>query len=179
MNAFFDSVFDPVFTAGPPSLGLEARPGTLDPESARAAAKAALDTLTIDPGPDRRLLLQGISLLWHDHWEPAHEIAQSREGEPSFDLLHAILHRREGDFANAGYWFRAVGKHPCYPMLERRLAAGESGAAMLPGQTRWSPEAFLKQVQAGLRAEGGTKKILMLTQAEEFRAFAQSLLAPL
>lgn len=50
--------------------------------------------------------------LWHDargQWEQAHTIAQSREGEPHYDRLHAYLHRKEGDRFNANYWYRRAG----------------------------------------------------------------------
>jgi hypothetical protein len=47
--------------------------------------------------------------LWQDakgRWHEAHEIAQSREGIQEYDQLHAYLHRKEGDSANARYWYR-------------------------------------------------------------------------
>lgn len=50
-----------------------------------------------------------LAALWHDahgDWEAAHTIAQSREGTPAYDRLHAYLHRKEGDQLNAGYWYR-------------------------------------------------------------------------
>ena len=46
--------------------------------------------------------------LWYDakgNWEAAHNIAQTQEGVPDFDLLHAYLHRKEGDNVNARYWY--------------------------------------------------------------------------
>jgi len=43
-------------------------------------------------------------------WERAHELAQSHEGEVAYDRLHALLHRIEGDDANAGYWYRRAGE---------------------------------------------------------------------
>ena len=43
-------------------------------------------------------------------WNRAHEIAQSAEGQPQHDWVHAILHRIEGDESNAGYWYRRAGK---------------------------------------------------------------------
>ena len=46
--------------------------------------------------------------LWHDargDWERAHHIAQDIEDEHG-SLVHAYLHRKEGDLANAGYWYR-------------------------------------------------------------------------
>lgn len=36
----------------------------------------------------------------------AHDLVQSLEGDPIADYLHGIIHRREGDFWNANYWFR-------------------------------------------------------------------------
>lgn len=43
-------------------------------------------------------------------WDRAHEVAQSHEGMPAYDRLHALLHRIEGDEANAGYWYRRAGE---------------------------------------------------------------------
>ncbi|MBN8994657.1 MAG: hypothetical protein J0H94_05495 [Rhizobiales bacterium] len=43
-------------------------------------------------------------------WEKAHEIAQSSEGEPAHDWVHALVHRIEGDHGNAAYWYRRAGK---------------------------------------------------------------------
>lgn len=45
-----------------------------------------------------------------DHWQKAHEIAQSNEGEPAHDWVHALVHRIEGDESNARYWYRRAGK---------------------------------------------------------------------
>ncbi|WP_373516026.1 hypothetical protein [Persicitalea sp.] len=47
--------------------------------------------------------------LWYDgkgDWEAAHNVAQSKEGTRAYDLLHAYLHRVEGDTWNANYWYR-------------------------------------------------------------------------
>jgi hypothetical protein len=43
-------------------------------------------------------------------WEKAHQICQMHEGAPLFDWVHALVHRIEGDEANAGYWYRRAGK---------------------------------------------------------------------
>jgi hypothetical protein len=53
-----------------------------------------------------------LEALWHDakgNWEQAHNIAQSKEGTPAYDQLHAYLHRKEGDASNARYWYRRAG----------------------------------------------------------------------
>jgi hypothetical protein len=46
--------------------------------------------------------------LWHDargDWDRAHSIAQDVD-DADGALVHAYLHRKEGDLANAGYWYR-------------------------------------------------------------------------
>ena len=45
-----------------------------------------------------------------DAWHKAHGIAQTAEGDPAHDWVHALLHRIEGDESNAGYWYRRAGK---------------------------------------------------------------------
>ncbi len=46
--------------------------------------------------------------------ERAHQICQMHEGSPLYDWIHALVHRIEGDDANAGYWYRRAGRarHP-------------------------------------------------------------------
>src|SRR5690606_20065881 len=85
-------IWEAVFTAGPPLLSQRPRKGTLS----AAAVRSALAAFDAGGDPTRFRILAGLALLWHDHWDEAHAIAQSREGERDFDLLHAILHRREG-----------------------------------------------------------------------------------
>ncbi|MFN8440490.1 MAG: hypothetical protein U0175_06975 [Caldilineaceae bacterium] len=51
--------------------------------------------------------------LWLDalgDWHGAHRLVQNGEGEASCDWVHAYLHRKEGDTANAGYWYRRAAK---------------------------------------------------------------------
>ncbi len=35
--------------------------------------------------------------------------------------LHAIIHRREGDFSNSRYWYRRCANHPILPTLGRQV----------------------------------------------------------
>jgi len=46
--------------------------------------------------------------LWHDargDWDASHNVAQDVD-DVSGSWVHAYLHRKEGDLANAGYWYR-------------------------------------------------------------------------
>ena len=50
--------------------------------------------------------------LWHDgrgDWHRAHEVAQDVP-DPDGAWVHAYLHRKEGDAANAAYWYRRAGQ---------------------------------------------------------------------
>lgn len=48
-------------------------------------------------------------LMMGAEWEKAHTICQQDEGNPLYDLVHALAHWIEGDEANAAYWYRRVG----------------------------------------------------------------------
>ncbi|NEQ68835.1 MAG: hypothetical protein F6K21_25710 [Symploca sp. SIO2D2] len=53
--------------------------------------------------------LQG---LWWDkkgEWDKAHDCCQS-PNDSDADWLHAYLHRKEGNLANASYWYNRSGK---------------------------------------------------------------------
>lgn len=67
-------------------------------------------SLTVaEPPKDLSLAAQA---LWWDakgDWQKAHQCAQEQEDETGA-WVHAYLHRKEGDAANAGYWYRRAGK---------------------------------------------------------------------
>jgi hypothetical protein len=39
-------------------------------------------------------------------WQAAHTIVQEFEDDPVAAWIHAVVHRMEGDLANAHYWYR-------------------------------------------------------------------------
>ena len=62
-----------------------------------------------NPPPD---LSQTTLALWYDgkgNWQMAHQIAQDIPGS-SGSLIHAYLHRKEGDQGNASYWYRQANR---------------------------------------------------------------------
>lgn len=54
-------------------------------------------------------LIQSLLLESAGDWDNAHRIAQS-EGSLDGSWVHAYLHRVEGDFGNASYWYRNAEK---------------------------------------------------------------------
>lgn len=56
--------------------------------------------------------VQGLWWAAKGAWDRAHECVQQHEGTPRCDLVHAYLHRVEGDEVNAAYWYRRAGRAP-------------------------------------------------------------------
>ncbi len=63
--------------------------------------------------------------LWHEakgDWPAAHTLVEEpRNAEEC--LMHAFLHRVEGDLGNAAYWYRRAGVPVCRDDLETERAA--------------------------------------------------------
>jgi len=103
------------------------------------------------------LAYQAALHLWNDSLEAAHELVQEL-GTPTGMLLHGIMHRREGDYDNAKYWFHRTGNHPAYHGLQARAAAflrqhaGDRGPLeqaldKIVTQGSWNPYLFVSAVE--------------------------------
>ena len=64
-----------------------------------------------EPSGGLSLALTGLWWEAKGDWSKAHESAQRDEG-PAGAWVHAYLHRKEGDSANAAYWYQKAGKSP-------------------------------------------------------------------
>jgi hypothetical protein len=87
----------------------------MDIESLRNAADEA-------PPAGAGLALQA---LWWDargDWAKAHHCAQEQD-DAAGAWVHGYLHRKEGDAANAGYWYRRAGKPAATGPLEAEWRA--------------------------------------------------------
>jgi hypothetical protein len=102
-------------------------------------------------GGDADALLAGL-WLWHDWLDESHTLSQNIHTDTG-SFWHAIMHRREGDFSNARYWYARCRHHPA---LAEIAAAGRAvvGAAGGHGdlerlvRDEWDPSSFVDVVQA-------------------------------
>ncbi len=75
------------------------------------------------PPANADLAVQALWWAGRGDWDRAHGCVQQHEGDPACDLVHAYLHRQEGDLANAGYWYRRAGRAvPATPLQDEWIA---------------------------------------------------------
>jgi hypothetical protein len=151
--------------AGAPQAVERATLGALTAKSAFAHA-----TREIADHNMAECCLAGVWLL-HDFLDESHETSQGIN-TPSGSFWHGIMHRREGDFSNAKYWFQRVGEHPVFEPLAARAAelAAERGDAAavekLTARESWEPFVFVDMCQAAERNGNARELCLDVQQAE-------------
>ena len=100
--------------------------------------------------PDARAMLAGL-WLWHDGLHESHEISQKLTSSTG-SFWHAIMHRREGDFSNAKYWYARCRHHP---VLAEIPVHAESSVQLLRGlrevervtRSGWDADAYVDLVE--------------------------------
>lgn len=127
---------------------------------------------------ENKELALAVVLLWHDHLDASHEIAQKHETQDG-SYVHAIMHRREPDYDNAKYWFRRVGRHACYAELAKEIAnrRGEDLPKRLAPGGEWDAMAFVDACEAVARGKlkAAVGETLREIQAMEFRLLLKHL----
>jgi hypothetical protein len=89
---------------------------------------------TLTAGQPPAGLSEVLKALWYDaraDWDMAHHVAQDIDS-PTGAWIHAYLHRKEGDLANAGYWYRRAGKPEARDAFADEW--GRIAAAVLAGE---------------------------------------------
>lgn len=161
-----------------PDLAARTRPNVQPAAALSAKVRSVLDEDKFSETTAN--LIRGTILLWHDHLNAAHEIAQDIENADG-SYLHAIMHRREPDYGNAKYWFRRVGNHPCFPLLAKKVSethADSPHAARFVKTGDWDAFAFVDACEehADKVANHPGVQILRSIQATEMEIFLDHLL---
>ena len=126
----FSPTIDAILSAASP-MPLDA--GIVDAASADQLREfdfdAAVAPLKVRDRAAAQACLAGLWLRIND-LDQSHRISQDL-ATPEGSYLHAIMHRREGDYGNSKYWLRRVGNHPVFA----RIASN------------WDPFAFVVGVE--------------------------------
>jgi len=124
------------------------------PEAAALLKQLAPKDLFTSPlrsAEDAKAALSGL-WLYHDFLDESHSISQELPSATG-SLWHAILHRREGDFSNAKYWYARCRHHPAYPAIASAGAAALRASHAAPTleslvRGEWDPDGFVDVVRA-------------------------------
>jgi hypothetical protein len=177
--AFDPSVYGPVFA---PLIETDRR-RPLDAGHSDSAPQAKLRTLSTDSAfahtkvanPDMAECCISAVWLLHDCLDESHSISQGIE-TPSGSFLHAIMHRREGDFWNSKYWFRRVGQHPAFDAIAQRCSelvaehAQNKAVKKLVIGGAWDPFAFVDLCETAVGNSSDTRELCLDLQQSEWEA---------
>ena len=160
MKSFDPNKYGPVFA----ELLQVDRARSLGEGTPEASLRAALDALSVKTAfaharvVDESMAeccLSGVWLLC-DNLDESHTLSQGI-GTPSGSFWHGIMHRREGDFSNAKYWFRRVGSHSVFQLMADE---GE--------ESPWDPMAFVDACQRAVRRGGAEEDRCRQLQQREW-----------
>ena len=163
-------------------LGPGPRPGVLAESDLASKLDPLLRATKLRAG--RQQLIRALVLLWHDHLDAAHTISQGIES-PDGSFVHAIMHRREPDYSNSKYWWRRVGKHPCFPEIARQvtdLLESKSERELLTKlvpRGEWDAIAFVDMCESadGVMTSAKMSLVLREIQAIESKVLLERLVA--
>ena len=149
----------PVFEALPFDQAMH----TLVPvEGASPDVLAVVQRVVQDPALDGHDAIKAGLWLYVDELDRSHGYSQSIH-TPTGSFWHAIMHRREGDFSNAKYWYRKAGAHPAMGHIDLSGGGSASGSAI----GAYDAEAFVDRVaRANARCESDSPDLVALQRHE-------------
>ncbi len=127
------------------------------------ALEAEIEALDLHGNPDKTAIiaLKAALHLRNDGLTISHSYAQEIEHDALGAYWHGIMHRMEGDYSNAKYWFRQAGyltvHHPIQQEVSGWLQQHWDGQAIDPSVQKillsyqqladWSPSTFTDLVR--------------------------------
>ena len=156
--------FAPLLTERPL---MELGPGRPVESARRALEGFDLDAAFEGAIRDRSMARCCLSGLWlaYDFLDESHRISQEIDTATG-SYWHGIMHRREPDPGNSGYWFRKVGRHPVFEPLGRAIATHH---AALLRDAAWDPFAFIQMCETGRKQGGAQADLCREAQAIEWQ----------
>jgi hypothetical protein len=177
MTAFDPPAYGPVFA---PLVATDRR-RRLDAGAPDQGVRNSLEQLSVDAAfrhariadqDAAKCCISGVWLL-HDFLDESHTISQEID-TASGSFWHGIMHRREGDFSNAKYWFRRVGRHPAFEAIGQRAAelaavrGDEQAIKKLISSSSWDPFAFVDLCESSLHGRGTSLELCLDIQQAEW-----------
>jgi hypothetical protein len=117
---------------------------------------------------DLALAVKSGLYIWNDCMDESHAIAQNiKAAEGSY--FHAIIHRREPDYWNSGYWFRKTGDHPVFGLIHDFVS--DSAEIELPtplnSLPKWDWQIFNNLCEQAVKSGNPNDSILTSIQLTE------------
>jgi len=130
----------------------------------RAADDAKLSDQRPIGQPQMFTLVRGGLFYALDAIDEAHKIFQDSPGDLG-SYWHGMMHRREGDFDNARYWFRRAGVLTFFSDLH---SAACNYSEVMARQSNWDPYLFTGECEQARFGETEGLKDLAAVQRLEF-----------
>lgn len=132
-----------------------ASPYPMNPENREDCIRGLHQAIREDGGAQGTLYE---ALMWVriGQIDPAHEIVESAtHGIEAY--IHGVIHRIEGDYWNAKYWFRQVKTPQCVESLNRQILSAAPRGYLYPwGTAIFDPSLFVDACQSTVPKMSGT-----------------------
>ena len=115
-------------------------------------------------------LIRGVLLNAADALDAAHRIFQDDASDLG-SYWHGVMHRREGDFDNARYWFRRAGRLPVFERMHRAAAQVSATMAKQPTWDAYLLTGMCEQAKFGDHAAVPECTALQRVEFDELLAY--------
>ncbi|GGD48773.1 hypothetical protein [Paenibacillus nasutitermitis] len=97
--------------------------GVWDSSLTAAINSLSFNTPTADAAVDKAMIALKAGLhLCNDSLDESHAYSQEIEDDSTGGYWHGLMHRMEGDYSNANYWFSRAGAHLSQASIQSRVS---------------------------------------------------------